>query len=42
MLYRRCSEKALVKRPKRVEGVNLIPRGKAFLVEGIAIAKALR
>lgn len=41
-LHRKWSEKALAKRPKRVEGVNLIIQGKAFLIDGTATAKALR
>ena len=30
-----------MKRPEKIEGVNLILRGKAFLAERTAIAKAL-
>lgn len=30
-----------MKRPEKIEGVSLILRGKAFLAEGTAIAKAL-
>ena len=30
-----------MKRPEKIEGVNLILRGKAFLAAGTAIAKAL-